>query len=538
MWRRLSGENWFGDASVAFAIPLLAEEGNAPLVNHMTPLVECVPNFSEGRRIEVVDAIVNAMTSVPHVYLLGHEIDADHNRAVVTMVGSPETIGEAAIRGVETAIQYIDLTTHRGEHPRVGAADVIPFVPIRGVSLADCVEIAKNAGSEIASRFNIPVYLYEAAATRPERRNLENIRRGQFEALRNEIGTNPDRYPDFGEPRLHPTAGATVVGARKPLIAYNINLDTSDVSIAKEIAKRVRFSSGGLPFVKAMGVLLKDRTQAQVSMNLTDYEQTPVELVYETVKTEAEHYGVSITGSEIVGLIPQKAIEQAVEFYLRVENFKPEMILENRLAEVMSRVPAQPPAQPPKMADALRGFVERVASAEPMPGGGSVAALAGALGAALGQMAIRITKEKKNYQQHGERYADALDRLSRHTAELLDFVDRDSEAYQRVMAAYKLPKDSPDRERAIQDGLIHATEIPSRTGSSAAGALRICEDLRSIIHTNVASDFQVGIQMLQTSVRGAVANMRTNLAGIKDPAARKHYEDMILSWERNSGTDG
>ena len=500
----------------------------------MTPLVECVPNFSEGRRIDVVDAIVNAMTSVPHVYLLGHEMDADHNRAVVTIVGSPETIGEAAIRGVETAIQHIDLTTHQGEHPRVGAADVIPFVPIRGVSLLDCVEIAKKVGREIASRFKIPVYLYEAAATRPERTNLENIRRGQFEALRNEIQTNPDRYPDFGEPRLHPTAGATVVGARKPLIAYNINLDTSDVSIAKEIAKRVRFSSGGLPFVKAMGVLLKDRTQAQVSMNLTDYEQTPVELVYETVKTEAEHYGVSIAGSEIVGLIPQKAIEQAVEFYLRVENFKPEMILENRLAEVMSRVPAQPP----KMADALRGFVERVASAEPMPGGGSVAALAGALGAALGQMAIRITKEKKNYQQHGERYADALDRLSRHTAELLDFVDRDSEAYQRVMAAYKLPKDSPDRERAIQDGLIHATEIPSRTGSSAAGALRICEDLRSIIHTNVASDFQVGIQMLQTSVRGAVANMRTNLAGIKDPAARKHYEDMILSWERNSGTDG
>jgi len=498
----------------------------------MTPLVECVPNFSEGRRIDVVDAIVNAMTSVPHVYLLGHEMDADHNRAVVTIVGSPETIGEAAIRGVETAMQHIDLTTHQGEHPRVGAADVIPFVPIRGVSLLDCVEIAKKVGREIASRFKIPVYLYEAAATRPERINLEKIRRGQFEALRNEIQTNPDRYPDFGEPRLHPTAGATVVGARKPLIAYNINLDTSDVSIAKEIAKRVRFSSGGLPFVKAMGVLLKDRIQAQVSMNLTDYEQTPMELVYEAVKTEAEHYGVSIAGSEIVGLIPQKAIEQAVEFYLRVENFKPEMILENRLAEVMSRAPVQAPAQPATMADALRGFVDRVASAEPIPGGGSVAALAGALGAALGQMAIRITREKKNYQQHAERYADALDRLSRHTAELLGFVDRDSEAYERVMAAYKLPKDSPDRERAIQDGLMHATEIPCRTGSSAAEALRICEDLRSIIHVNVASDFQVGVQMLQTSVRGAVANMRTNLTGIKDPAARIRYEDMILSFEQ------
>src|SRR2546428_3847479 len=341
----------------------------------MNPLVECVPNFSEGRRIEVVDALVNAMISLPHVYLLGREMDADHNRAVVTLVGSPGTIGEAAIRGVEVALQHIDLTTHRGEHPRIGAADVIPFVPIRGVSLDDCVQIAKTVGREISSRFKIPVYLYEAAATRPERKNLENIRRGQFEVLRNEIATNPDRSPDFGEPRLHPTAGATVVGARKPLIAYNINLNTPDVSIANEIATRVRCSSGGLPFVKAMGVLLKDRNEAQVSMNLTDYEQTPVELVFETVGRVAEHHGVSIAGSEIIGLIPQKAIEQAVEFYLRVENFSPEMILENRLAEVMSRVPvqapAQPPAQPPAhrapMADPPRGFAGRFGSAEPTP---------------------------------------------------------------------------------------------------------------------------------------------------------------------------
>src|SRR5438552_3195036 len=509
----------------------------------MTPLVECVPNFSEGRRIDVVDAIVNAMTSVPHVYLLGHEMDADHNRAVVTIVGSPETIGEAAIRGVETAIQHIDLTTHQGEHPRVGAADVIPFVPIRGVSLLDCVEIAKKVGREVASRFKIPVYLYEAAATRPQRTNLENIRRGQFEALRNEIQTNPDRYPDFGEPRLHPTAGATVVGARKPLIAYNINLDTSDVSIAKEIAKRVRFSSGGLPFVKAMGVLLKDRIQAQVSMNLTDYEQTPMELVYEAVKTEAEHYGVSIAGSEIVGLIPQKAIEQAVEFYLRVENFKPEMILENRLAEVMSRAPvqapaqppaqpAQPPAQPATMADALRGFVDRVASAEPIPGGGSVAALAGALGAALGQMAIRITREKRDFQQHADRYADALDRLAPYASALLELVDADAEAYNRVLTAYKLPKTSQDRDKAIQEALIRATEIPSRTANCAAEALRVLESLRSIIYANVASDLQVGLQMLRSSLRGAIANMRINLTHVKDAAVRIRYEDLIVSWEQ------
>ena len=494
----------------------------------MNPLVECVPNFSEGRRIEVLDAIVNAMTAVPHVYLLGREMDADHNRAVVTIIGSPESIGEAALRGVEIAIQHIDLTEHRGEHPRIGAADVIPFVPIRDVSLADCVGIAKAVGREIATRFKVPVYLYEAAATRPERTNLENIRRGQFEGLRNEVETNPDRRPDFGGPKLHATAGATVVGARKPLIAYNINLNTSDVLIAKEIAKRVRFSSGGLPFVKAMGVLLKDRNQAQVSMNLTDYEETPLELVYETVGAEAARYGVSIAGSEIIGLIPQKAIEQAVEFFLRVENFRPDMILENRLAEVMTHV--LPHAS--TMADALRDFVDRVASAEPTPGGGSVAALAGALGSALGQMAIRITKDKKNHQQHAERYAEALDRLARHTAALLELVDADSRAYELVMTAYKLPKDSLERERAIQEGLVHATEIPSRTAGEAADALRICQELQPLMHVNVGSDLEVGIQMLRTSIRGAVANMRTNLAGIKDAAVRNHYEDMILSCQR------
>jgi glutamate formiminotransferase/formiminotetrahydrofolate cyclodeaminase len=496
----------------------------------MNRIVECIPNFSEGRRGEVVDAIVNALTSVPDVYLLRREMDADHNRAVITIVGAPETIGEAVIRGVEVAAKQIDLTKHTGEHPRIGASDVIPFVPIRGITLEECVEIAKKVGREIATRLKIPVYLYEAAATRPERKNLENIRRGQFEVLRNEIATHPDRAPDFGEPRIHPTAGATVVGARKPLIAYNINLNTFDVSIAKNIAKRIRFSSGGLPYVKAMGLLLKDRNQAQVSMNLTDFEQTPLHLVFETVRAEAAKHDVSIAGSEIIGLIPEKAIEQAAEFYLRVENFRTDMVLENRLVEVISNAPQ--PARPTQMADMLRGFVDRVASGEPTPGGGSVAALAGALGAALGQMAIRITKEKKNYQQHAERYADALDRLAPYTSALLELVDADSEAYGQVMAAYKLPKDSPQREKAIQDGLRRATEIPSRTASCAADALQICEELRSIIHVNVASDFQVGTQMLRTALRGAVANIRTNLGGIKDSEVRMRYEDMILTWEQ------
>src|SRR3989442_6119681 len=288
----------------------------------MNKIVECVPNFSEGRRPEVVDAIVSAITSVSGVYLLGREMDADHNRAVITIVGSPESIGWAAVRGVEVAVRHIDLTKHQGEHPRIGAADVIPFVPIRGVTLDDCVEIAKSVGREIAEKFHVPVYFYEAAATQPGRANLENIRRGQFEGLRDEIGTNPDRKPDFGEPRIHPTAGATVVGARKPLIAYNINLNTSDAKIAKDIAKSIRTSSGGLPYVKAMGIELKARNQAQVSMNLTDFEQTPVHQVFEQVKREAERHGTTVAGSEIIGLIPQKALEMAAGFYLQIENFR------------------------------------------------------------------------------------------------------------------------------------------------------------------------------------------------------------------------
>jgi len=495
----------------------------------MNRIVECVPNFSEGRRPEVVDAIVRAITSVSNVYLLGREMDADHNRAVITIAGAPESIGEAAFRGVEAAMKHIDLTRHQGEHPRIGAADVVPFIPIRGVSLAECVEIAKKTGRDIAQRLNIPVYLYEAAATRPECVNLENIRRGQFEGLRDEMPQNPDRKPDFGAPQVHPTAGATVVGARKFLIAYNINLNTSNVGIAKLIAKRVRHSSGGFRFVKAMGVLLKERNQAQVSMNLTDFQQTAMETVFETVRREAERYGVSVAGSEIVGLIPRKALERAAEFYLQVENFKPEMILENRLEAVMSGASSAPAGS---MADSVRGFVDRVASAEPLPGGGSVAAMAGAMGSALGQMAIRITKEKKNYSQHLDRYTDALDRLAPYTAALLELIDADAESYSRVMAAYKLPKESLDREKAIQEGLIRATEIPSRTANCAAEALRVLEALRAITHPNVASDLQVGLQMLRTCLKGAITNMRTNLAGVKDPEIRIRYEDMITGWEQ------
>src|SRR5579863_7065582 len=275
----------------------------------MKRLVECVPNFAEGRDLSKVDAIVATISEVPGVFLLGRESDADHNRSVITLAGDPEAIVEAAVRAVGKAMELIDLTRQTGAHPRIGATDVVPFVPLEGVSLEDCVILAKKAGREIWERYHIPVYFYEAAAQRPDRVNLENIRRGQFEGLLAEVPKNPDRAPDIGEPRMHPTAGATVVGARKFLVAYNINLNTPDLEIAKKISKNIRFSNGGLRYVKAMGVDLRARQLAQVSINMTDFEQTPLHRVFEMVKREAERYGVSIVGSEIVGLIPKKAIE-------------------------------------------------------------------------------------------------------------------------------------------------------------------------------------------------------------------------------------
>jgi len=273
----------------------------------MSTLVECVPNFSEGCDRAKVDAIVDAM-KVDGVYLLDREMDADHNRSVITLVGEREAIQEAAIRGAGKAAELIDLNVHRGAHPRMGATDVVPFIPIDGVTLEDCVAMARHVGEEIWKRYQIPVYLYEAAAAVPERQNLENIRRGQFEGIRAEIATHAARKPDFGDAKVHPTAGATVVGARKFLIAYNVFLNTQDVEVAKQIAKAERFSSGGMRFVKAAGFLV--RGKAQVSMNLTDFEQSPVHRVFELVKREAARYGVAPVSSEIVGLIPKKALEQ------------------------------------------------------------------------------------------------------------------------------------------------------------------------------------------------------------------------------------
>jgi glutamate formiminotransferase len=295
------------------------------------PIVECVPNFSEGRDARKVDTIAAAVVSVQGVRLLDITLDPDHNRSVITFAGPPDAVGEAAIRAVARAAESIDLNQQAGVHPRIGAADVVPFVPVRDVTLQACAGLATIVGEQIWRRLGIPVYLYEAAARRADRVNLENIRRGGFEKLREAVRTDPQRRPDFGDAELHPTAGATVVGARKFLIAFNINLRTPDVGIAREIARKIRASSGGLPCLKAMGVRLESRNLAQVTMNLTDFERTPVSQVFAAVRDEAAARGVSIAASEIIGLIPRKALEGAEEWAPTVEGFRPEMILENRL---------------------------------------------------------------------------------------------------------------------------------------------------------------------------------------------------------------
>src|ERR1700716_1225050 len=327
----------------------------------MKRLIECVPNFSEGRDAAKVDAIMAAMSSVPGVYVLDREMDADHNRSVVTLAGEPDAVAEAALLGTGRAMELIDLTKHKGAHPRVGATDVLPFIPIDGVTIEDCVALARRVGNEIWKRYRIPVFFYEAAATRQERVNLENVRRGQFEGLREELKKNHDRQPDVGEPKVHPTAGVTVVGARKFLVAYNVNLNTHDISIANKIAKAIRFSSGGLRYVKSMGVELKARNLAQVSINLTDFEQTPMHRVYEMVKREAARYGASPVGSEIVGLIPKKAIEMAADYFLQVENFSPAQVFENRLEAALAGE-SFASAKEGKLASLARPFLEAVAA--------------------------------------------------------------------------------------------------------------------------------------------------------------------------------
>jgi glutamate formiminotransferase / formiminotetrahydrofolate cyclodeaminase len=474
----------------------------------MSTLVECVPNFSEGRDKAKVDAIVDAM-KMNGVYLLDREMDADHNRCVITLVGEREAIQEAAIRGVGKASELIDLTKHQGAHPRMGAADVIPFIPIEGVSIEDCVAMARHVGEQIWKRYQIPVYLYEAAATSPERQNLENIRRGQFEGIRDEIARNPARKPDYGEPRVHPTAGATVVGARKFLIAYNVFLNSPDLDIAKKVAKAVRFSSGGLRYVKGAGFLV--RGLAQVSMNLTDFEQTPIHRVFEYVKREAARYGASPVSTEIVGLIPKKALEQAAEWFLQVENFDSSLILENRLSAVMGgRIAVG------GLRAGVEPFIEQLAAPTAAPGGGSAAAATAAMAAGLAHMVAAMSRGKKAYLQYEQQLSAAITKLSLLREELKVAIDADAEAYRAVMRAYKQARESADADGSIAAALKQATSVPLGVAQQAREVAELAKSLGPVTNPNMKSDLTTSAALARAAIEGALANVEINLESLKD----------------------
>lgn len=473
-------------------------------------LVECVPNFSEGRRPEVIAAIRDAIAGVQDVVILDVSSDASHNRTVVTFVAPVGRAVDAAFAGIAKATDLIDLGQHRGEHPRLGATDVCPFIPLEGTSMEDCIVLARTLGERVGTELRVPVFLYERAATRPDRVNLADIRRGEFEQAREEIGTDPRRTPDYGPNAIHPTAGATVIGARPFLVAFNVYLGGKEnLAVAKSVAKAVRGSSGGLKGVKGLG--LEVDGQAQVSMNLVDLDATPLHRAYEMVRMEAEAQGVTPTWSEIVGLVPERALFEAAARHLRWRTYSPDLVLERQVRDAAAG------------GESLGGFTAAVASSAPVPGGGTVVALVGSLGAALVQMVAGLTVGRKKYAAVEAEMRELGLRASHLVRRLAQLKDEDAAAYTLVSEAYKLPKETPEqqtaRQAAIQAGLMKAAEVPLETARWCGEVAELAAICAEKGNTNAASDAGVAALLAEAACRGAAYNVRINVAGMPDKAA-------------------
>ena len=475
-------------------------------------IVECIPNFSDARRPEVVKQIVDAVAAVEGIRILDTHSDTDHNRTVLTFVGDPLAVEEAAYRGIARAAELIDLNKHQGEHPRIGATDVVPFVPISGVTMTECIEMAKRLGKRVAEELSIPVYFYEDAAVRQDRRNLEDIRKGEFEGLKETIATDPYREPDLG-PKVLGTAGATVIGARQPLIAYNIYLTTSDVSIAEKIARRVRNSTGGFRFVKAMGVLVNGL--AQVSMNLTNFKRSPMAQVTEFVRREAERYGTGIHHSELVGLIPQRALSNAAQYYLQMDVFDHDQILENQL---FSGEPSYSRQSGLEKVD----FIEAVAEGTPAPGGGSAAAHTGALAAALAVMVARLTVGRAKYAEAEPECCQIIEKGEHLRKELQLAVVLDAEAFEGILKARRLPKDSEElqikRQNAMRDATLQAASVPLMNAAKSVEVMKLALRMAEIGNVNAISDAGAGVNLGKAAFEAAAMNVRINLLGIENEA--------------------
>ena len=468
---------------------------------------ESVPNFSEGRDAAKVEAIVAPARAIVGVHVLDVELNADHNRAVISLVGDEAPLLEATFQMIRVAVATIDLTHHKGEHPRMGAADVVPFIPLGTATMADAVRASEKLAERVWRELNLPVYLYAAAARRPERADLAVVRKGEFEGIRDTISSDPSRRPDFGEARVHPTAGIVAIGARPVLIAYNAYLSTPDVEVAKKVARAVRARDGGLAEVKALGFDIQERHRAQVSMNLTDYRRTPVHRALEAVRREAARFGVQVEESEVVGLVPEDALLEAAEYYLQLNRFDRTQILERKIDQG-----GDAPAASTGFADqSLRTFSEKLAARTPTPGGGSAAAAAAAMGAGLGQMVVAYSSPADGSDTELAEAARSLD-IERRA--LLDAIDADSASFEAVRTARRVRKEHPDDAMAAEawaKALRRSAEVPLDTARRARAVAERLDRIRGKVKATIASDLTTALLLLRAGADGALANVAINL---------------------------
>lgn len=483
----------------------------------MPRLVECVPNFSEGRRREVVEELIQVVAGVAGVTLLDSEMDPDHNRSVMTFAGEPEPVIEAAFRVAARAAERIDLNHHSGQHPRMGATDVIPLVPIDGLTLDDCAGFARALGKRMGEELGIPVFLYESAASRPDRVSLADVRRGEFEGLRERIGADPARVPDFGPSRIHPTAGATAVGARRFLVAFNANLNTGDVRVAKAIASAIREQSGGLKNVRALGFSIEGGRRAQVSMNLVNTEATPIHRVLALVRDEAARRGAMISGCEVVGLIPEAAMLDAAEHVLQLENFRRDQVLELRLGK-----------PPLTEAVTLNGLMEQIAAPTPTPGGGTVSAVVGAIATSLATMVANLTLGKKKYAASESSLRALKQKAATLRGTLLGLARRDSEAFDAVLAARRLPQGTAeqDAERIarIAAAELEAARVPLATARACAEVVALAAQAAREGNPNAVTDAGVAGLLAQAGAEGALLNVEINLKTLSPSADKEDVQ--------------
>jgi glutamate formiminotransferase/formiminotetrahydrofolate cyclodeaminase len=489
-------------------------------------IVECVPNFSEGRRKEVIDALADAIKSVEGVRLLDIEFDPDHNRSVFTFIGEPQKVKEAALRAADVAVEKIDLTQHEGAHPRMGAVDVVPFIPLHGTTIGECIEVSKQFAEEYSSKHDVPVYLYAESATRIDRRELPNIRQGEFEGLREMIGAEPEKNPDYGPNKIHPTAGATATGARHFLIAFNCNLNTTNVEVAKTCANAVRATTGGFVYVQGIGLDLPEKGMTQVSLNLIHPKRTKIHQVLEVVRNEARRFGATVLETEIVGMIPLFAILDAFEYYVQPEKLDEEMILDLHYLGG-----GESPEEKEFSEMSLIEFADQVRRARATPGGGSVAAAMGSFGGALVCMVTGLSLSGRKFAAIREEMLEHRHACENDRGVLMGLVEEDSDAFDKVMTAYKMPeetvKQKEEKEAAIESATIHAAEVPLQTMRHSFNALEHAKVAADKGNINAITDAGCAAHALMAAIEGAALNVRINLGNIKDKAFVKKASEEV-----------